>query len=661
MTRRTSPLSVTFVELPATINGHLEGPISRDVYSFFRLPARAGDLLAAIAKRAGFSDTVSLTPGLRKDGRLSAADWRRLASSDIVGISVITRTAPPSYEAARRIRALNPRATIIFGGPHVSALPEEALQHGDIVVTKEGDHTIAEVLARIDDCRERPHLADVRGVAFKDGDAVVVTPPRPFLTQEELDALPFPVFPHDVVRRLTHQTITTSRGCPHGCEYCAVIQNFGRGYRYLSEDRTMELFRHHVAQTRASIFFADDNFTANRPRLKSLLGRCLSERLRLPKWSCQTRVEAAFDDELLDLMVRAGVNVVMIGFESVNNATLALWHKASTLEKNAEAIRRFHAKGIPIHGMFVLGSDVDTVDTIDQTMAFAKSMDIDTAQFFAITPIPGPPLTQKLEAEGRVLTHDWHLYDAQHVVVRPRQMTPKELQHGIMRAFSDFYSPREGIRRLVSNAPHRVHYCLIRFFGSRLVKRIMKETLPHECALENLNDWLTHVDELCTNYRTRLKDLRARLGEARASLSGAIDRTRTNISDAIDRTRTNVSGAIDRTRTNVSGAIDRTRTNISDAIDRTRTNVSDAIDRTRTNVSGAIDRTRANISGAIDRTRDDLAERAAHFLEAYDERIRALGANLSTLAESYHPFCTRVLDELRAQFRSEAEAVLVHA
>ncbi len=577
-------LAITFLELPATVNGRLFGPPSRDVYSFYRLPSRCCDHLAAIAKRAGYPNTRVLTPALRKGAQLSRHDWQRLAESDIVGFSVITRTASTSYEAADLVRARNPKATILFGGPHVSALPEEALRHGDVVVMREGDHTLCDLLDRFSEFSDRPYLADVEGIAYRDGEQVVVTKQRRLLTQDELDALPFPVYSPRVVRKLTHQTICTSRGCPHGCEYCSVIQNFGRGYRHLSEDRTMELFRHNLAQTRAPIFFADDNFTASSRRVKSILTRCLVEGLRLPRWSCQSRVEAAFDDELLELMVRTNMNTIMVGFESINDATLALWRKASSFEKNRQAVERFHDKGIYIHGMFMLGSDVDTPETIEQTIAFAKEMNIDTAQFFALTPIPGPPLTRKLEAEGRVLTHDWHLYDAQHVVIQPQLMSPAELQEGIARAFRRFYSPREGIRKLFTKGPYRWHNCLIRFLGNRLVRRIIEETLPHRNDLDRLNDWLKNVDELLANFKDHVGELGDKLKSAHRELSEAIDRTR-----------------------------------------------------------------------------QDLSERTAGYLEAFEDRIGRLRESLPSLSERYHPFCRRLLEELRIRFRSEMEAVLVRS
>jgi len=577
-------LAVTFLELPPTVDGRLSGAISRDVYSLFRLPSRCCDLLAAEARAAGHEDTVVLTPALQGGGRLSPADWRRLGESDVIGISVITRTAPPSYEAARRIRAINPGARILFGGPHISALPGEALRHGDVAVLNEGDHTIVELLDRFRESPGMPHLADVKGIAYLEGGEMVSTPSRHFLQRMELNELPFPVYSPEILRKITHQTVCTSRGCPHGCEYCSVIQNFGRGYRCLSVERTVELLQHHLKQTRARIFFSDDNFTANRRRVKAILDRCLGKGISLPRWSCQSRVEAAFDGDLLDLMVRSGLDTIMVGFESVNDETLALWNKSSSYEKNREAMRRFHAKRINVHGMFVLGSDADTMETIDQTIAFAKQMNLDTAQFFAITPIPGPPLTKKLGDEGRVLTRDWHLYDAQHVVVRPRNMTPSELQDGISRAFREFYSPREGLRRLFIRAPNRFYNCLIRFLGRRLFRRIVKETLPHRRALERLNEWLGSVDDLCSTVRVGLREFSARVRERGEDLSGKLDRAR-----------------------------------------------------------------------------DDLAEARVQLFRTMEESLQSLGESMETLAERYHPFCQRVLEELRACFYSETEAALALA
>ena len=123
--------------------------MAKDIYSLFRYPARGTPLLEAICHQVGCHDTVSLDLQFnRVPGRLDADDWRRLAETDVLGLSVITRTANQSFELAQKVRALNPRVKIVFGGPHPTALPEESLQYGDIVVNHEGDHTLRDLLAR---------------------------------------------------------------------------------------------------------------------------------------------------------------------------------------------------------------------------------------------------------------------------------------------------------------------------------------------------------------------------------------------------------------------------------------------------------------------------------------------------------------------------------
>ena len=472
-----SRLRTTLVELPATIDGRLDGRMAKDIYSLFRYPARGTPLLEAICHQVGCHDTVSLDLQFnRVPGRLDADDWRRLAETDVLGLSVITRTAEQSFELAQKVRALNPRVKIVFGGPHPTALPEEALQYGDIVVNHEGDHTLRELLARLDDDLEAPDLHDLLGVSYRGPDGEIVNnPDRPFLTNEELSALPFPVYSDRVKKGITHNVVNTSRGCPYECEFCSVIENFGRGFRYLSEDAAVALIRYTVAMNRKDIFFGDDIFAANRARTTRLLERLLREGVRLPAWCAQVRVETAQDAELLKLMKRAHCGMVCIGLESVNEETLKLYHKHSNLEKNRKAIEAFHRAGIRVHGMFVLGSDADTQQTLAETLTFARDTNLSTAQFFALTTAPGTPLARRLAEESRIIAWgDWHLFDAQHAVVCPAQLTPSQLQEGIFRLSREFYSVSEAFRRLF-RGPNRLFNFAIRIQGNRLARRIERD------------------------------------------------------------------------------------------------------------------------------------------------------------------------------------------
>jgi radical SAM superfamily enzyme YgiQ (UPF0313 family) len=517
-------LSVTFVELPATVDGRLDGPSAKDVYSLFRYPGRGVPLLEAVCRRAGYEDVVTLEPQYNGGGHLDADDWKRLADTDVLGISVITRTANQSFELARRVRALNPDVKIIFGGPHPTALPEESLLFGDIVVSHEGDATLPLLLDRLQENPTDPHLHDLLGVSYRGREGEVVgNPDRPFLTGEELSALPFPLYSDRVNRGITHNVVNTSRGCPYECDFCSVIENFGRGFRFLDDDAAVALIRHTIQLNGKPIFFGDDIFAANRARTTRLLERLLREGVKMPHWFAQVRVETAQDPDLLRLMKRANCTMVFIGLESVNDETLKLFHKHSTLEKNRKAIDAFSEAGIRVHGMFVLGSDADTPETLSQTLEFARKSGLTTTQFFALTAVPGPPLTRRLAEEKRIFAWgDWQLFDAQHAVVCSEHITPSELQAGIFRISRQFYSVSEAMRHLVRG--RWVDFAL-RLRGSFLTRRIERDNQPYTRALDRFDkvrsEMAGELDKLVDKARAKWHDYSVEIegAQARAKLA----------------------------------------------------------------------------------------------------------------------------------------------
>jgi hypothetical protein len=177
-----------------------------------------------------------------------------------------------------------------------------------------------------------------------------------------------------------------------------------------------------------------------------------------------------WDTELLELMRDSGCVWVYIGFESVNPAALEAFNKQQTVEQIDESIEAFHAYGIPIHGMFVLGADADTPETIQATVDFAIDHEIDTVQFLTITPLPGTEFYERMRAENRILSTDWALYDGHHVVIKPAQMTPYELQMESMKGMLRFYAPRRAWRLLLSNLRRELPFLLSLFFRDKRVQ-----------------------------------------------------------------------------------------------------------------------------------------------------------------------------------------------
>jgi radical SAM superfamily enzyme YgiQ (UPF0313 family) len=324
---------------------------------------------------------------------------------------------------------------------------KESLEHADYVICGEGDEALPELVATLNAGGD---LGAVRNLAYMEGETLRQNPWRPLV--ENLDDLPIPdyqvVHGWNARRGRRFVSIATSRGCPFNCRFCAVIKLFGRKYRYNSVDRVMEELRQNGVKAH-HVFFCDDNFTANRERIKELCTRMLQENLNI-EWSAQVRVEAAKDEELMELMVRAGCYCVFVGLESINPATLKLYNKSQSVDNIKDCVINFHRHGIRVHGMFVFGSEEDHYQVIRDTVKFSRELDLDSLQYLILTPIPGTPVYQELEAQNRIFCHDWSHYDGHHAVFQPKQLTPYELQYETIRAMKKFYSWPSVLKRLIA-------------------------------------------------------------------------------------------------------------------------------------------------------------------------------------------------------------------
>ncbi|MBM3267122.1 MAG: radical SAM protein [Candidatus Sericytochromatia bacterium] len=482
MTSSRAALKVGLVELYADSVAHRVQ---------IKFPSRSIDLLAAILGQNGFSRVETYNPiydGTR--GRVTRSDVERLASYDAVGFSAISSTQNLSYDLAAKLRKLNPRIKIVFGGYHTTCLPEETLDHADIAVLNEGDRTIVDVMDRIAEHKERPVLADVPGIVFRDEDgAIRHTAHRPLLTVEELEALPVPALPARVRGKMNCGKVVLARGCPFQCSFCTISDHFGRRVRAVSVERSVEIIERSITQFPGLHLFADDNFALNPERAKRILERILEKGLKMPSWSAQVRVDAAFDDDLLKLLRRAGCRKVFVGLESMNDESLKLLNKRSTLEKNDRAIRRFHEAGLMIHGHFMFGTDADSVDTVRTTAEYVRKMGLDTAYFLFMSPGPGSPLAQRYQAENKLITRNWARYDGNSVCVYPDQVRPSELKKAVDQAYLHFYSPLEALRYLF-RPRKKLTTLLLRTVGYPVMRYLIRRDRPYVADLERLERWV---------------------------------------------------------------------------------------------------------------------------------------------------------------------------
>jgi anaerobic magnesium-protoporphyrin IX monomethyl ester cyclase len=362
--------------------------------------------------------------------QLAPIDWDDVYTSELVGLSSTTSTSPAAYEIADELRRR--RIPVIIGGSHVTFMADEALAHADFVARGEGGEQI--MLDVVDVMEGRKQVADVVGISFRRNGETVHNPLHQACA--DLDTLPFP----DLTlikgyERLSNTPIMTSWGCPFACNFCSVTAMFGRKYRFRSAESVVAEIKEKNPE---KIFFYDDNFAANRRRLKRLLQLMIDEGIKV-RWGAQVRTDVVRDPELLDLMRASGADFVALGLESVSQDTLDHFEKSQTVGDIEHAIKVLHDYGIRSHGMFVLGAEHDQADSVRETVTFALKNKIDTVMMNILTPLPGTQQFEELDAAGRIFTKDWHLYDAQHAVFHPRHMSAAKLQKDVLREQRRFY------------------------------------------------------------------------------------------------------------------------------------------------------------------------------------------------------------------------------
>jgi radical SAM superfamily enzyme YgiQ (UPF0313 family) len=404
------------------------------LWSYTAYPRLGLPMIGAALKAAGH-DVRIYAP------KTAPIDWDDVHGADVVGISTTTSTAPAAYAMGDDLRSRC--VPVVMGGSHVTFMADEALDHADYVARGEGGEEL--MLELLEVLRGERAPASVRGLSFRrDGTAVhnELRPPCP-----DLDTLPLPDL--DLIaghEKLNSMPVMTSWGCPFACNFCSVTAMFGRKYRYRSPEHIMAEIE---AKQPKSIFFYDDNFAADKRRLKTLLRMMIASGRKI-SWSAQVRTDVVSDPELLALMRDSGCDRVALGLESVSQETLDGFDKSQSVADIERALATLRKYGIKTHGMFVLGADSDTAETVRETARFARKHDISTLMLNILTPLPGTPLFDELDAGGRIFDRRWDLFDGQHVVFTPRKMTPDRLQTEVWGAYARFYSFRQWLKYLAT-------------------------------------------------------------------------------------------------------------------------------------------------------------------------------------------------------------------
>ena len=320
---------------------------------------------------------------------------------------VIIHTSTPSLKndcrVAEAIKQQKPETKIGFVGPHAAVLPTETLKASaaiDWVGRKEFDYTCKEVA-------EDRDLATIAGLSYKDKDGKIKHNPERGLI-ENLDALPWMA---DIYRRdvdvqkyyngyLNHpyMSLYTGRGCPAQCTFCLWPQTIG-GHKY--RVRSAQNVADEMAYLKKlfpevkEYFFDDDTFTANLPRAREIAKKIAPLGVT---WSCNSRANLDYDN--IKLLKDNGLRLFLVGYESGNEEILKNIKKGVTTDEMRRFTKACNQAGVIIHGTFILGLPVETQETIQQTLDFAKELDVFSIQVSLAAPYPGTELYEQARLNG---------------------------------------------------------------------------------------------------------------------------------------------------------------------------------------------------------------------------------------------------------------------
>ncbi len=256
-------------------------------------------------------------------------------------------------------------------------------------------------------------------------------------------------------RDLTGGVLFATRGCPNRCDFCSVVVMYKHGLR---KRPIAEVAAEYGSFRGKRIIFWDDNIAADKQYAKQLFRAIAPHR---KWWSSQATIQAAQDDELLDAAASSGCKQLFIGLESISQSSMKEVHKGfNRVEDYARIVKRVHAHGIAVQAGIVFGFDNDHPSIFRDTLDFLEQAGVQNATFNILTPYPGTPLFQKLEAQGRILTRDWRRYNGRaDVVFQPAQMSVDELLAGFRYANRRFYS-LPGIARRMWRSPVQIWWTL---------------------------------------------------------------------------------------------------------------------------------------------------------------------------------------------------------
>lgn len=439
---------------------------------YIRTPSVGLNTLATIVKKK-IPDTYMYSESI------SRLDMKDIKDADIVFIGIFTYAAVRGYKIASYLRK-HTNATVVLGGLHASMNYKEAVRYADYVMLGEGDETILPLIKMIKSGK-RPKI---KGYAWMENGTIYNTgkaePPQ------NIDIIPDRSLIHNYKKMTGHMTIWpqvhASRGCPHNCDYCALVRHFGRCVRKRSPENivkdiqySIDFFEKGNHRLIKDLWIADDNFFADRQWAKQVLNAIIDSGIKY-RFNIQARYEVGFDDEMLELLKKAGFFELDMGIEFIDDASFKTYHKTSTKEQIEKSIKNIQKHGLSVRGLFILGSDNQKKGCGKELADFVIKNKIQGVLIQCMYFVPGTPAYEA--NKDRLLHRNWAKYNG-NTVHYPKNMTPYELQLEQIEASKRIYSVKRLIKAVIfEDWVHKVLF-IGEFFWHMSTRSDLKKELKY--------------------------------------------------------------------------------------------------------------------------------------------------------------------------------------
>ena len=409
------------------------------------MPSMALLSLAAIARKAGFESHIIPADSLNLDYNETINRISKL-SSDCLAITSTTFSIHQAHRLATLAKKKDNKIVTLIGGPHISALPKETMKmfpNFDVGVLNEGEVTLIELFGALN---EKKSIDQIKGIIFRKEELIVFNEARPLI--KNLDDLPYPAWdllegfpnlyypPLFRFRKLPAATIVTSRGCPNQCIFCSKAV-FGNHIRLFSAEYVFGMIKLlHKKYGVKEILIEDDTFLILRDRVRAICDLILKNNFNI-SWSCLGRVDNV-EEGLLKLMKKAGCWQIGFGIESASQDVLDFAKKGISLDIIKKALEITKKVGILSKGFFILGFPNDSINTIKNTINFAKKSSLNDITVSFMTPLPGTELYEKASKFGE-FDNDWKKMNLLKIVFLPKGLHQEDLKKYSRVLIREFY------------------------------------------------------------------------------------------------------------------------------------------------------------------------------------------------------------------------------